>query len=159
MKKEIKRNPDEVLDARLNRLQHRREFRQILIECIVLAGLIYVLLHYIIGIALVSGSSMEPALSDGELVIFYRLDQEYQKGDIVIIQRENDIQYVKRIAARGNERIEIDEDGGETPFDVPAGSYYVLGDNREDSIDSRSFGAVKKEEIVGRVIFHGGVAR
>lgn len=159
MKKEIKWNPDEILEAKLYKLHHRREFRQALIECVALAGIVYVLLHYIIGITFVSGRSMEPTLVDGELVIFYRLDQEYQKGDIVIIRQEDNTQFVRRIIACGNERVETIEEGVEVPFEIPSESYFVLGDNQADFIDSRTFGAVRKEEIVGRVFFHLGMTR
>ena len=52
----------------------------------------------------------------------------------------------------------LPEDGSiEFPYTVPEGSYFVLGDNRENSSDSRSFGAVSQDEIVGRVFFHLGM--
>lgn len=159
MGKKIKQDPAEVLEEKLDVLQRRREFRRLFVECVILVGAIYVLLHYIIGIAFISGNSMEPTLLDGELVVFYRLDREYRKDDIVIIQREDNIQYVKRIAACGNERVETSEEGVEIPYEVPAGAYFVLGDNREDSIDSRTFGVIRHEEIVGRVFFHLGMTQ
>ncbi|MCI8556580.1 MAG: signal peptidase I [Lachnospiraceae bacterium] len=159
MGKRIKQDPAVILEEKLDRLQRRREFKQLFAESVILVGAIYVLLHYIIGIAFVSGSSMEPTLLDGELVVFYRLDKEYRKDDIVIIQCEDGIQYVKRIAACGNEQVEISEEGVETSYEVPAGTYFVLGDNQADSIDSRMFGAVKQEEIVGRVFFHLGMTQ
>lgn len=159
MGKKIKQDPAEILEQKLEGLQRRREFRRLIVECAVLVGAIYVLLHYIIGIAFVSGCSMEPTLHDGELVVFYRLDKEYRKDDIVIIQREDRIHYVKRIAACGNEQVETSEEGVETPYKVPAGAYFVLGDNRADSIDSRTFGAIDQDEIIGRVFFHLGMTQ
>ena len=52
----------------------------------------------------------------------------------------------------------LPEDGSiEFPYTVLEGSYFVLGDNRENSSDSRSFGAVSQDEIVGRVFFHLGM--
>ena len=142
----------------MDRLQRRREFKQLFAESVILVGAIYVLLHYIIGIAFVSGSSMEPTLLDGELVVFYRLDKEYRKDDIVIIQRKDGIQYVKRIAACGNEQVEISEEGVETSYEVPAGTYFVLGDNRNNSDDSRygDVGNIQKKNIEGGLWFVAG---
>ena len=45
------------------------------------------------------------------------------------------------------------------PYTVPEGCYFVLGDNRENSSDSRSFGAVPLDEITGRVFFHLGMTK
>lgn len=158
MGKEQKRSPDEILEYKLDRLRRRREFRQIFVECLVLVGAVYVLLQYIIGIAFVSGGSMEPTLLNGELVVFYRLDREYRKDDIVVFRREDDIQYIKRIAACGGEQVSADAEG-EEPYEVPGGAYFVLGDHLEDSVDSRSFGVIWQDEIEGRVFFHLGMTR
>ncbi len=159
MGKEQKQNPEEVLERKLDRLRRRREFCQIFIECLVLVGTIYVLLHYVVGIAFVSGGSMEPTLLNGELVVFYRLDQDYRDGDIVVIRREDDIQYIKRIAACGGELVDDTVEGVEEACEVPGGAYFVLGDHLEDSVDSRSFGVVWPKEIEGRVFFHLGMTR
>ena len=87
MNTEYRKTPDEILEERIDKLQRRRKWKRFLTECIVLVAAIFIVFHYVIGITFVSGSSMEPALSDGDLVVFYRLDQEYQRDDIVVIHQ------------------------------------------------------------------------
>lgn len=175
MDTENRENPEEILEKRIERIRRKREWKHFLIECAVLFAAVYLTFHYIIGIAFVGGHSMEPALKDGEMVLFYRLDKVYQKDDIVIVRRENEIYYIKRIAASGGECLNVNEEGmlmvgqetePETfpmaegiafPYEVPAGAYFVMGDNRAISKDSRIFGAVMEEEIVGRVFLHLGM--
>lgn len=183
MRKSETYSADEILEDRIEAVQRRRELRRFLTECIVAAAVVYLVFHYVAGLAFVSGSSMEPSLKDGELVFFYRLDSEYQTGDIVVIHREENMEYIKRIAAEPGDVVELTEngevlvngrpeegfpDGGWTapsgdavsyPCTVPENCYFVLGDNREKSKDSRSFGVVAEDEIIGRVCVHLGMAR
>ncbi len=183
MTKEQLTSVDEILEERKGRLYRRKEFRHFIVDCIVLAALIYGAFYYVIGLAVVSGSSMEPGLADGELVLFYRLDKAYQTGDLVIVHRSDGVEYIKRVVAEPGDVVELSEEGellvngekdttrtavGKTeatsedvtyPYTVPAGSYFVLGDNRENSKDSRSFGAVPTGDITGRVFLYAGMTR
>ena len=183
MKKEQLQSVDEVLEERKERLYRRKEFRRFIVECIVLVALVYAAFHYVIGLAVVSGSSMEPGLTDGEMVLFYRLDETYQRNDLVIIHRADGVEYIKRVVAESGDVVELSEEGslivngekdttatavGKTealsenityPYTVPADSYFVLGDNRENSKDSRSFGAVTADDITGRVFVYMGMTR
>lgn len=175
MDKENKQNPEEILEKKIEGIRRRREWKQFFIECIVLITAVYLTFHYVIGIAFVSGRSMEPTLKNGEMLLFYRLDREYQKNDIVIVKREGAIYYIKRIGALGGECVGLNEEGTllineevqpgtqpmpegiAYPYEVPEGEYFVLGDNRAVSRDSRTFGAVGQDEIVGRVFLHLGM--
>ncbi len=183
MRNKEKQSVDDILEEKIEKIQRRREWKRFLVECIVVVAAVYLIFHYVIGLAFVSGHSMEPALKDGELVVFYRLDPAYQPNDIVIVHREENVEYIKRVVAEPGDVVELSEDGalvinGETdensislgqtlpvqdgiafPYTVPQGSYFVLGDNRENSRDSRMFGAVSQEEITGRVFFHFGMTR
>ena len=80
----------------------------------------------------VPSSSMEPTLHKNSIILGLRLHGELKTGDIIIFRHEGKL-LVKRIAACGGEEIERD---GEM-LTVPYGCFYVLGDNAEDSFDSR----------------------
>jgi nickel-type superoxide dismutase maturation protease len=82
------------------------------------------------------GKSMNPTLGDGEVVLVDRA-AEIEVGDIVIAKHplEQDHEIAKRVA-RVNDR----------------GHYFLVGDNPDDSEDSRHFGAVTKEYIKGKVV-------
>ena len=82
------------------------------------------------------GKSMNPTLKDGE-VVFVDREAEIEVGDIVVAKHpiEQNSEVVKRVA-RINEH----------------GHYFLVGDNLEDSNDSRHFGAVTKKYIKGKVV-------
>ena len=83
------------------------------------------------------GTSMNPTLKDGEVVLVDRKPEKIEVGDIVVAKHpvEQTGEIVKRVA-RINER----------------GHYFLVGDNAEDSNDSRTFGAVSREYIKGKVV-------
>lgn len=149
--------PAEILEDKIGRVQRRREWRRFFLELLVLAGAVYVVLTFVIGIAVMEGDSMSPTLNEGDVLIYYRLDQSCHVEDIVVFQGEEDKVYVKRIAAVEGETLESEDipEGGEA-YVVPAGEVYVIGDNRESEGDSQKAGTVKKEQLIGRVLFYVG---
>ncbi|RDW17988.1 signal peptidase I [Oceanobacillus chungangensis] len=145
-------------------------------KAIVIAIIIALLLRtFIFATSIVEGESMEPTLEDGERVILNKLVyliNDPDRGDIVIIQRPYK-NYVKRVIGLPGEKIEIiagellidgkpyDQDfitdevikhtGNFGPITVPEESYFVLGDNRAISKDSRNgLGFIDEEEIIGK---------
>ena len=125
----------------------------------------------------VSGFSMEPHIDSGEYVVIntlaYRLGAPH-RGDIVAFRHERSAPsvYLKRVIATPGERVRIERgtvfvDGTalNEPYvrfadhrsfpevTVPGGDYYVLGDNRANSDDSRAWGFVTHDDIVGRAMF------
>ena len=92
---------------------------------------------------------MEPTLKEGSFVIGLRLYEELKIGDIIVFRKE-EIFLVKRIAAVEGDIIEH----GGIYTAVPENSFYVLGDNREHSYDSRYWEDpfVSAEDIIAKVI-------
>ena len=159
MKKEQLQSVDEVLEERKERLCRRKEFRRIIVECILLVALVYAAFHYVIGLAVVSGSSMEPGLTDGEMVLFYRVVAE--PGDVVELSEEGSliVNGEKDTTVTAVGKTEAMSESIAYPYTVPAAGYFVLGDNRENSKDSRSFGSVTADDITGRVFVYMGMTR
>ena len=122
------------------------------------------------------GSSMAPTLSDGQLVVAIKT-KTFAPGDITAFYYGNKL-LIKRYIAGPADWVDIDADGivsingnvldepyltahayGETtitlPYQVPDERYFLMGDNRDVSIDSRSttVGCVAADQVVGRVVF------
>ncbi|HJQ70575.1 MAG TPA: signal peptidase I [Blastocatellia bacterium] len=125
----------------------------------------------------VEGAAMSPTLNDGDRVFVSKDVAELRRGDIVVFHYPQDTtkSFVKRIVGLPGETIKIDREGklyingvltnepyvaperNQGPRTVPeqtikADHYYVLGDNRDASNDSRTFGAVSKDLIYGKVV-------
>lgn len=146
-----------------------------------LASVAVVLLFFtfVLNISSVSGASMEPGLSDGDRVVINRMARNFEKGDIIVFRTDGGSKLVKRIVATDGDVVNITSDKGflvngsmpeenyiysETavtdirvsyPVIIDEDEYFVLGDNRMNSKDSRNadVGILKKEDIVGKVIF------
>jgi len=121
----------------------------------------------------VSGNSMQPALDNGSIILLDKWAVPH-KGDLVVAHSEElGCDIVKRIVAEGESTISMEEgklilnheyvketylaqsNQAETweEIKVPAGMYFLLGDNRMQSVDSRDFGCIDRSKIKGKVIF------
>ncbi|SDJ18573.1 signal peptidase I [Salimicrobium halophilum] len=137
--------------------------------------LAFLLRNFFFATSIVEGASMDPTLENGERVVFnkivYHLD-EPDRNDIVIIERPAK-NYVKRVIGEPGDQVEVKNHelyiNGEKqaqdyldnqsiqatrdygPVEVPEDHYFVMGDNRAVSKDSRNgLGLIKESEIVGR---------
>lgn len=122
-----------LFEELIEKERRRKSRRSLCIIVVVTILLCYILLQIVFGITVVEGESMQPAIADGSIVVFNRLEKTYEADDIVIAQADGQ-QIIKRIQS-------IDEE-----------EVFLIGDNREESLDSRSFGTVNMEAIRGRVI-------
>ncbi|WP_317855333.1 signal peptidase I [Chakrabartyella piscis] len=126
----------------------------------------------------IDGVSMEPTLSDGNLVFMSRSSAyvgKLEQGDIAVfetVQDGTEFILIKRIIAVGGDHLYISPEGevwcngelveetyaiGETDafvdMTIPEGTVFVMGDHRDASFDSRHMGVIPEEDIKGKVIF------
>jgi signal peptidase I len=97
----------------------------------------------------IPSASMAPTLLAGDRIVVTPYHSTPQRGDIVVFHApaSSDELMVKRIAGTPGDAVEA---GAGLVVVVPAGCYFVLGDNRQDSFDSRNWGVLPRERIVGR---------
>lgn len=142
--------------------------------------LIFTFVFRIVG---VDGDSMMNTLHDKDRLIITHLFYQPKQGDIIIITQPNSVNkpLVKRIVALGGQTVDIDTDRGlvyvdgevidepyilepttymppssvEFPYTVPEGKVFVMGDNRNNSLDSRSTGVgpIDERYILGKAVF------
>jgi len=165
--KELKRRVDEM------------EFRKIIISAAqtlaAFAAVAVLLSTLLLPVFSVHKNSMTPTLLDGELLIFSTVG-EIKRGDIIAFHYNNQV-LIKRVIATAGESVDINEDGVvyineaplsepyinsqslgecdlELPLMVPERQYFVMGDNRYISTDSRvgAIGTINSEHIVGKAI-------
>ena len=157
-----------------------RCYRSAVAEIVVLVLLAFTLAMttktYVVEAYEIKGRSMVPTFDDGQRVVVLKLFSDIQRGDIVIFSSQDDPgkDLIKRVIALPGERIQIrkgivringkvlkegyleDKDYGlydaEIDEEVGLGQLYVLGDNRDDSHDSRRFGSVSEESLKGKVV-------
>jgi len=142
--------------------------------CLVIVAAI-LLNRYIIGIAFVQGPSMENTLTDKQVVWLYRWKPNIHNGDIIITNKNNpfDSNLIKRVISMEGQHLQIkngtiwlDNKKLDEPYlkeqewqsdmiDIimPKNHAYILGDNRNQSRDSREIGCIPISDIIGKVIF------
>ena len=118
----------------------------------------------------VDGDSMNPTLKNGQILILNKLDKEYERMEIVVFDYNGE-RLIKRVIGLPGEEVYIknnkiyvnDEEikdysdavlmSDYTRVKVPEDAYFVLGDNRGNSADSRLIGMISKDEIKGSILF------
>jgi len=166
------------LESELERETYRRRFaeaiRSTVFTLITVAGIAVLIATLWLPVLQVYGTSMTPSLNAGDIVLCTRGGMK--RGNVVAFYCANKI-LVKRVIGEAGDRIEIDKSGNvsvngrtisepyvaekmlgecsvEFPYTVPENKIFVLGDNRENSSDSRSLtvGCVAEEDMVGRLL-------
>ena len=168
----------EEVKAERERLEYRsrygRVLRSTLYALLVVAAAAVLLATLLLPVLQVSGDSMNPTLEDKDILVLVK-GENMETGDLCAFYWQNKL-LIKRIIGAPGDVITLDENGvvtvnGETldepyvdelalgecdirfPYQVPENRYFVLGDHRAVSIDSRSsvIGCVEKSQILGRV--------
>lgn len=171
---------EEAVDAERRRLKYQKEFHRVLRSTIyylvVVAAAAVLLATLFLPVLQVSGTSMEPTLKDKDIILLIKT-RNFKTGDLCGFYFQNKL-LLKRVIGGPGDIIEMDAQGnvkvngviidepylsekalGECditfPYHVPDNRYFVMGDHRTNSIDSRSsvIGCIEKEQIVGKVVF------
>ncbi len=174
------RKPDsrQVIEER-KRLRRQARIRRTTLTALgmlaVVAAVAVIVSTYLLPVIQVSGNSMEPTLSDGDVLVLLH-SGDYRSGQLCCVAWQNKL-LIKRVIARSGDSVNIDDKGNvyingelidepyvsdkslgecdiDFPYIVPEGRFFVMGDQRDTSIDSRSsaIGCVEKEQIVGKVL-------
>lgn len=140
----------------------------------VIFAVFWLMFNYIFGVCRYISANMVPSFRDGDLVLYFRMDREFEAGDIAVFSY-NERTMMGRVVAVAGDTVDFDEKGmlvngshvqeqdiyyetnmyeeGITfPVQVGDNQIFVLGDNRPRATDSRIFGCVDIDEVAGKVI-------
>lgn len=165
--------PGQVIRRRRQALLTRRGYASLGLRLCLLALGLWLVFSQVFLLHRNQGLGMFPAVKDGDLVLAYRFQQEYVKGDVVLYRAGGQL-HLGRVAAGGGDVVMMDSSGSLTvngspqngeilyptfaregslyPQRVQEGMVYVLGDYRTQTRDSRDFGPIPLDDIQGKVI-------
>ena len=168
------------LETEIKRYRRRKAYNKALRGTVyvltIVAAVAVLISTLVLPVLQIEGTSMEPTLSNGDIVLLMTTTR-FDRGDLCGFEWNNKL-LIKRVIGIPGDWIEIDVDGtvylngekleepyvqqmalGECdldfPYQVPQEQYFVIGDMRESSIDSRNtlIGCIEKDQIVGKVFF------
>ena len=184
MKQERKRDISiptrEQIESERKRYRRRKAYNKALGGTVyvltIVAAVAVLIATLVLPVLQIEGTSMEPTLMNGDIVLLTK-SKTFERGELCGFAWNNKL-LIKRVIGVPDDWIEIDTEGTvylngekldepyakqlalgecdlEFPFQVPQEQYFVLGDLRESSIDSRNtlIGCVEQEQIVGKVFF------
>ena len=167
--------PANIIKLRRRRCADAADIVSFFTKLVAMIALLAVLLGLAFGITPMPNDDMAPRISAGDLLLYYRLADDWANGDVMVFEKDGE-QYVGRIVARGGDTVEVTdqatlvvngstvlenniyyttpkyENGPAYPLTLAAGEFFVLCDYREGARDSRYFGAVRPAEVKGKVI-------
>ena len=163
----------QIIKKRRNKVLVKNEFINLFLRIIFLIIVGFLIFTQVFILARIRGNEMFPAVKDGDLIIAFRLQSNYEKKDIISFKLDGE-RKVARYMAQGGDVVNMDDtgvllingavqsgeimyptyarDGIEFPYQVPEGHVFVLGDYRTQATDSRDFGPIPVEDIEGKVI-------
>ena len=154
---------------------YRQALRSTVSVLVVVAAVAVLITTLFLPILQISGDSMSPTLTHNEIVVLLKT-RDYQRGDLIGFYYQGKI-LLKRVIALPEDEVVIDSDGNvyvnaqlleepyvtdkslgecdlEFPYKVPGTGYFVMGDRRSNSVDSRNsmVGIVSQDDIIGKVL-------
>lgn len=168
------------VEEELKRIKYNASYIKVLkstvYALIIIVAISVLIATFFMPVFQISGKSMAPKYDNGDFVVSVKTSK-LKSGDIIAFYHGNKI-LVKRVIAGAGQWVVIDKKGnvfvdgkkvdedyinekslGDTdikfPYQVPGESWFVLGDNRVESLDSRNseIGSIKNENIIGKIIF------
>ena len=168
------------VEEELNRVVYRLKYKKILkstiYSLIIIVAFAVLIATFIMPVLEINNSSMKPNLFDSDIVLSVK-KKKFKNGDVIAFYHGNKI-LVKRVIANAGSWVSIDNEGnvyvdnilleepylveksfGESnidfPYQVPDGSYFVLSDERDNSLDSRNLdiGCVSNDNVIGKIVF------
>jgi signal peptidase I len=158
--------------------RRRSELARFLIKIGILGAVTAVTFIWVMGIYIQHGNSMYPFVMDGDLLIIFKAGSRYNVGDVILYRNpDTDEKGISRVVAIGSNEIQITEAGellingyvpSETvfyrteqvqgsdvrfPYTMGEDEYFLLDDYRISGKDSRVFGAIKKDDLLGKVAY------
>ena len=147
----------------------KKQFIKEYLPYIIIIILVLLIKFFVVSPIRVNGSSMYETLHDGDIMILNIIDYKFhdiKRFDVVVVKERNEL-IIKRVIALPGEEVTYEDNklyindklvkdkygNGFTNnfnYKIPKGTYFVLGDNRENSMDSRVFGPFKRKDIVGK---------
>jgi signal peptidase I len=159
-----------------NKIRFRRILKSTVYALVIVAAVAALIATLVLPVLQISGTSMEPTLNNGEIVVLIKTDK-LSRGDLCGFAYSNKI-LIKRVIGLPGDTIFIDEEGTvyingyaltepyltetafgecdiEFPYTVPEEEYFLMGDQRSTSIDSRStvIGCIPKDQVIGKLFF------
>lgn len=158
------------------RRRNKEEIKSFFFRLIILLLFLWLIFGVCFGVAPVRNGDMFPRISAGDLMLYYRLERDYNSQDVIVYEKDGQSR-VGRVIAHGGDTVEITGEGeikingsivmennifydtypyeGDSvtyPITLAAEEVFVLGDNRQGAKDSRYYGAITSNEIKGKVI-------
>lgn len=143
----------------------------------IIIGAILIVYFFVVGIIPQHGNQMFPAIKDGDLVLTFRLTQSYETTAVVAYKDPNGQKRIGRLVGMPGDTVDITEEGrlvlnglvaseeifypttrggdeiGQLPVTVPENCYFILNDHRSELDDSRSYGLISKDQMMGQAFW------
>lgn len=157
-----------------NKIRFRKIIKSSLYALVLVAAIAVLIATLVLPVLQISGTSMEPTLNNGEIVVLFKT-AKLERGDLCGFSYSNKI-LIKRVIGLPGDFIVVDEEGNvfvnnqkldepyitekglgecdiEFPYEVPQNEYFLMGDHRITSIDSRSsvIGCIPQDQIIGKI--------